>query len=133
MSLKGNVLISAFTLISVVIRALSCLLFFAPSLGLGNLLMHWKMGTMEEAKTSIANDVQRVQSLVYDVLPNGTIVPFTKMWIKVDSYEDMTFLSLGSYTKIFVSFLVIHFILMFGVKTAFSRNFRYIRSFSGEY
>ncbi len=83
---------------------------------------------MEEAKTSITDDVHRVQSLVYDVLPNGTIVPFTEMWIKVDSYEDMTFLSLGSYTKIFLAFLVIHFILMFGVKTALSRNFRYIRN-----
>ena len=132
MPMKGKFFISAFTLVSVLVRTLSCIIFFAPSLGLGNLLMHWKMGALEAAKTSTIHDDQKelVHSLVYDVLSNGTFVYFTKVWRRVESYEELTLLSLGSYTKIFLSFLVLHFVLIFGIKTAFSRKFRYIINYN---
>jgi hypothetical protein len=44
--IAGKLLHTAFAILSILARILAVLLFFAPSLGLANLLMHWKMGLL---------------------------------------------------------------------------------------
>ena len=41
---KGKLLLALFSLKSVLVRLFAILLYFAPSLGLMNLLRHWTMG-----------------------------------------------------------------------------------------
>jgi hypothetical protein len=50
--LKGKVCLAVLGLISQVSRIFAVLLYFSPSLGLMDLLMHWKMGALN-AKTHI--------------------------------------------------------------------------------
>ncbi len=126
MPFKGKLLISAYTLVSVLARTSACILFFAPSLGLGNLLMHWKMGALEATATSGIYDNRglEVLSLVYDVQPNQTRIFFSQVWRRIENYESLTFWSLGTYMQIFIVCIVLHFLLIFALKCFFYKSFR---------
>jgi len=52
MTAKGKALISAFVLLSLIARILSIIYYFAPSMGLLNLLGHWKRGNLEMNQTA---------------------------------------------------------------------------------
>ena len=126
MPLKGKFLILMYTLISVVLRSSACIVYFAPSLGLASLLMHWKMGSLATTTTSSIYDNRgkEVFSLVYDVYPNGTRIFFTQVWQKVATYEEMTVLSLEDYVKGFIAAIFLHYLLVFVIKCYSSTNFK---------
>lgn len=126
MPLKGKLLISVYTLVSVLARTSACIIFFAPSLGLGNLLMHWKMGALEATTTSAIYDDRglEVLSLVYDVQPNKTRLFFSQVWKRIENYEELTFWSLGTYMQIFIVCIALHFLIIFALKCFLSKSFR---------
>jgi len=102
-----------FAILSILARILSVLLFFAPSLGLANLLMHWKMG-----KLSIGNEY-----LVFDV-QNGTKIYFKDVWIQTPKYTSYTLWELETYYIIFLGLIPLHIALVFTLKHLLAFGFR---------
>jgi hypothetical protein len=96
------------------LRISAVIVYFAPSLGLFDLLMHWKMGQLEIAHGD----------LPYDALANGTIVRLHQVWQPIQSFQDLTFLSLKHYYFIFIGMVLTHFLLVALIKLAFAREFR---------
>ncbi len=116
LSLKGKILLALFANISLFSRLLSILLFFAPSLGLANLLNHWKFGRMS---SKIINS----RAVIFDV-QNGTRIFFDDIWIPTPIYTAFTKWDLESYFKIFVILFLVHYVLVYGLKTLFALNYR---------
>ncbi len=111
--MPGKLLQTTFATLSILARILSVLLFFAPSLGLGNLLMHWKMG-----KLSIDNEFD-----VFDV-QNGTKIYFKDVWIQTPKYTSYTLWELETYYIIFLGLIPFHLALVFALKQLLAFGFR---------
>ncbi len=69
---QGKLILSLFVLISCIARICGIIAFFVPSLGLMNVLMHWKMGKL--------NISSSYSDFVYDIHSNGTITTFEEVW-----------------------------------------------------
>ena len=111
LSLRGKSLLAFFSLTAVLIRLSAILLFFAPSLGLMNLLMHWKMG-QKEADSGV----------IFDVI-GGEEIEFKNVWTSTPNYTDYTIYSLKTYYVTFIIFAVIHLILVYAMKKMLSDGF----------
>jgi hypothetical protein len=68
----GKLILSIFVFLSCIARLFGIIAFFIPSLGLMNVLMHWKMGNLKTS--SIYSD------FIYDTHSNGTITPIKEVW-----------------------------------------------------
>ena len=68
----GKLILSLFVFLSCIARLFGIIAFFVPSLGLMNVLMHWKMGNL--STNSLYSDN------IYDTHSNGTITSFNEMW-----------------------------------------------------
>ncbi len=109
----------AFAILSIMARILSVLLFFAPSLGLANLLMHWKMG-----KLTTPDKFKRFYvDIVFDV-QNGTEIYFKDVWIPTPKYTSFTLWELETYYIIFLSLIPLHLVLVFALKQLLAFGFR---------
>jgi len=64
---------------------MSILLFFAPPLGLANLLMHWKRG---QISIPDYNHIDRMD-VIFDI-QNGTAIYFKNIWITTPHYSELT-------------------------------------------
>jgi hypothetical protein len=113
--LSGKLLQMAFAILSILARILSILLFFAPSLGLANLLMHWTMGKLTVAEAN--------QKLVFDV-QNGTEIYFKDVWIQTPKYTSFTLWELETYYIIFLGLIPLHLALVFALKHLLAFGFR---------
>ena len=114
----GNLLIVLLSFTSLLARVTAIIVYFSPSLGLMNLLMHWKMGNIEVQQF-------RDQELIYDVnATTGETITFEQMWRPLRDPSELTILNLGTYFKIFLGLIVIHFLVMFLVKLAYAHGFR---------
>ena len=111
LSLRGKSLLAFFSLTAVLIRLSAILLFFEPSLGLMNLLMHWKMG-QKEADSGV----------IFDVI-GGEEIEFKNVWTSTPNYTDYTIYSLKTYYVTFIIFAVIHLIFVYAVKMILSEGF----------
>jgi hypothetical protein len=69
---KGKLFLLLFVLISCLARMFGILVFFVPSLGLVNVLMHWKSGQLV---TSALHS-----NYIFDIDSNGTITTFFELW-----------------------------------------------------
>jgi hypothetical protein len=118
--MTGKLLQMAFAIFSILARILSVLLFLAPSLGLANLLMHWKMGKLT---------VIGYSDLVFDV-QNGTDVFFKDVWIPTPKYTSFTLWELETYYIIFLGLIPLHLALVFGLKHLLAFGFRYAQVLS---
>ncbi len=105
----------AFAILSILARILSVLLFFAPSLGLANLLMHWKIGKLS---------VDESRDLVFDV-KNGTKIYFKDVWIETPKYTSFTLWELETYYIIFLGLIPLHLALVFALKQLLAFGFRW--------
>ncbi len=124
--MTGKLLHTAFAILSILARILSVLLFFAPSLGLGNLLMHWKMGqlTVAEQNRKLGElSVDENKDLVFDVL-NGTKIYFKDVWIQTPKYTSYTLWELDTFYIIFLGLVLFHLGLVFGLKQLLAFGFR---------
>ncbi len=113
--MAGKLLQMAFAILSILARILSVLLYFAPTLGLANLLMHWKMGQLAVA--------DGYPGLVFDV-QNGTEIYFKDVWIQTPKYTSFTLWELETYYIIFLGLIPIHLALVFALKHLLAFGFR---------
>jgi hypothetical protein len=100
LTITGNFLISILVLLAIVTRFGAILLFFGPSLGLFDLLGHWKKGNLPAT-----TDEQ-----IYDIMDNGTVILLPQAWVEIKSYTELTNWSLEIYFKVFIVMVAIHFI-----------------------
>ncbi len=68
----GKIILSFFIFLSCIARLFGIIVFFLPSLGLMNALMHWKMGKLETSSSFSDN--------IYDIHLNGSITSFHEVW-----------------------------------------------------
>jgi len=68
----GKLILSVFVFCSCIARLFGIIAFFVPSLGLMNVLMHWKMGKLETSPY--------YSNTIYEICSNGTIVSFYEVW-----------------------------------------------------
>jgi len=68
----GKLILSVFVFFSCIARLFGIIAFFMPSLGLMNVLMHWKMGKLNP---SLLNS-----DTIYDIHLNGSITSFHEVW-----------------------------------------------------
>ena len=112
LSLTGKLIVLTFGTLSTFVRLFAIFLFFAPSVGLINLLMHWKMGQIETK-----------EFISFDVI-NGEIKYFDEAWNTTPNYTDYTIVYLWTYFVTFLCLIFLHYILVYGVKLAFAQGFR---------
>jgi hypothetical protein len=113
--MTGKLLQMTFAILSILSRILSILLYFAPTLGLANLLMHWKMGQLTVA--------DGYPGLVFDV-QNGTEIYFKDVWIQTPKYTSFTLWELETYYIIFLCLILFHLALVFALKHLLAFGFR---------
>jgi hypothetical protein len=111
----GKLLITLFSLVSHFGRVAAVILFFSPSMGLMNLLMHWKMGNKLVK--------ENLQALIYDVEKTNVLIGFERMWKPVQDVSELTILSLETQCKIFLGLVVFHYLAMFIIKFVYSNGF----------
>ena len=112
-STTGQLVLFCFILVAISVRIFAIALFFAPTLGLFDLLMHWKIGQQKVASPF----------LNFDVFENGTIISFGITWIQMKNYDELTGLTLETYYHIFLALVFCHFIVICIVQATFSRKF----------
>ncbi len=113
--MTGKLLQMTFAILSILARILSILLYFAPSLGLASLLMHWAMGKLRVAEP--------YPNLVFDV-QNGTEIYFKDVWIETPKYTSYTLWELETYYIIFLGLMPLHLALVFALKHFLAFGFR---------
>ena len=114
MPIIGKVILALTNLVSICTRLLAIILYFAPALGLLNLLQHFKFGSLPLTTTP----------KLYDVTHNGTILKFSDAWLPVKSYEELTMFNLSVFYVAFLMLIVAHYICVTFLKYRFSINFR---------
>jgi len=113
LSFKGQLLLTIFTNLSLFGRLMSILQFFAPPLGLANLLMHWKKGQIYYDNRSDS---------IFDI-QNNTAIYFKSLWITIPHYSNFTIWTLETYYKTFLVLILVHLTLVFGLKCLFAKGF----------
>jgi hypothetical protein len=117
--MAGKLIQTAFAILSILTRILSILLFFAPSLGLANLLMHWKKGQL----TTVNKLKTLNQDPIFD-MQNGTEIYFKDVWIETPKYTSYTLWELETYYIIFLGLIPLHIALVFTMKHLLAFGFR---------
>ena len=112
--LKGKLILFVFFLIAIVTRTFAILLYFAPSMGLFNLLSHWKMGSLKPS----------TEEKVYSMTENGTVKGFSNTWEVMEDYTELTNWKLESYFKSFVVFIAVHFVIVIVIKCCLDIEFK---------
>ncbi len=104
-------------LLSFFSRIFAIVLFFAPSLGLFNLLMHWNMGQLSFKDT-------KGEKMISGILENGGLVNVASTWKEVKKYEEMTIWQLDVYYIVFLLLIPCHVLLVVAIKFYCSEEFR---------
>jgi len=152
LSLTGKIILQLFAFISLVSRLSAIILFFAPSLGLLNLLMHWKMGSLPgiynfvEGISNLPDPRKSPFYLIFQAgdnlkgeLPDLSVVDnllkdasnFDTNWIKIMYYQDLTMFTIETYYICFLVGVIIHFFLVCCIKHFLGMGFS--RSTSGKF
>jgi hypothetical protein len=113
MPFLGKIILAFTNLLSISTRLFAIILYFAPALGLLNLLQHFRFGNLPVTPTP----------KLYDVTHNGTILKFSDAWLPIKSYEELTFFNLNVYYSAFLILIAIHYINVTIIKYRFSINF----------
>ena len=111
--LIGHCLLGLYFLSSILSRVFAITLYFAPSMGFFNLMYHWKLGKKETAEPSP----------LYDTQDDGFQLILKDVWERIAEYSELTFFDLEIYYIIFLSFILIHNIIVLTLKLFFSSNF----------
>lgn len=101
---RGKVLLTIFSVTSLLVRLVAIMLYFAPSLGIINLLWHWKIGQ---------KDSKMIKP--FDVI-EGKSINFEDVWVITPNYTDYTIFGLWTYYVAFMVLATIHFALIFVLK-----------------
>ena len=120
---RGQIILALFALFSLLARISSVVLFFAPAMGLFNLLGHFTVGHLPTT-----DDV-----IVYDLGDNnGTASKDFKMaWgDPVSCYTDLTVFSLEKFYIAFLFLILVHYVCLAVIKFGFALDFRSRKSSS---
>jgi hypothetical protein len=111
-----RLIMKCFGCISAVARIFSIVIFFAPTLGIFDLLMHYKTSQIPVA--------ERTQDAVVDILENGTVVRFRDVWLPMRGYEDLTGSTLEQSYIIFLCIIALHISCATILKFKLARGFK---------
>ena len=111
--IKGKLILGFHFILAVLCRISAVILFFTPSMGLLNILQHWKMGQLEVLESR----------LKYEVFENETVTNLIDVWQKIESPSNLTIWSLQTCYIIFIAFLLFHQMFVFLIKCFNVANF----------
>ena len=99
----GRVILASFAVLSLIARMSSVVLYFAPSLGLMNLLGHYQMGTLPTSK---------------DIKAYESNISFTDAWneFRIEDFMSLTTFSLEVYYIVFLFLVFLHYLCLTLVK-----------------
>jgi hypothetical protein len=144
LSLAGKIILQLFAFLSLVVRLSAIILFFAPSLGLLNLLMHWKMGSIPgiynflQQFNNLPDPRKNIFYLIFQFGDNliGEIPDVDTMermlkdfgkfdngWIEVEYYHNLTMFTIETYYKCFLVGVIMHFSLVWCINYFFGEEF----------
>jgi len=121
MPMIGKLLIALFSFTSLFGRVSAVIVYFSPSLGLMNLLMHWRMGN--KVVVGVIETLDGDEKLIYDVNVDGNPIYFEDMWNTINCITELTILDLETYYKIFLGFVILHFLAILIVKVVYADGF----------
>jgi hypothetical protein len=98
----------SYTTLAMVCRISAVVLFFAPTMGLFNLQMHWKVGNFKKT--------------FYEIAENGTMNEV--VWKPINRYEELTSFQLDVYYIAFLLLIPFHFLLVAAIKLKFAKAFK---------
>eukprot|EP00092_Neocalanus_flemingeri_P028074 GFUD01030481.1.p1 GENE.GFUD01030481.1~~GFUD01030481.1.p1 ORF type:complete len:932 (-),score=145.52 GFUD01030481.1:109-2904(-) len=106
-AMKGKILLSTYFILCIMSRLLAFLLYLAPSMGLLNLLGHWKMGSIPfvDGKSPLIYDVEIVESELKKT-------NLQSVWRPLTDYSDLTGNSLQMIYLGLIIFFTIHWALI---------------------
>ena len=110
MPFKGILLQFCYSTLAMFCRISAIVFFFAPAMGLFNLLMHWNVGKLP------------FKINYYDVTENGTLTEV--VWKQINHYEELTTFRLDIFYISFLLLIPIHFLTVAAIKLKFSREFK---------
>ena len=114
LSICGVVLQFVFASLSILSRIMAVIVYFAPSFGLFNLLIHWKISSM----------ALTYPDSIYAVANNGTYLSMKQIWRPIENPTELTVWNNKHYFLIFLAILTFHFISATVIKWFFSKSFR---------
>jgi hypothetical protein len=112
MPFSGIMIQLSYATLSMICRISACVIFFAPAIGLLNLLWHWKMTFLAFASYAI-----------YDAAYNGTLIKANDVW-KIKPYYELTHYQLDVYYIVFLCLILFHFLLVAAIKITCSKHFK---------
>jgi hypothetical protein len=118
MTFLGIAIQYGYTTLAMICRISAIVIFFAPTIGLFNILGHWKMGNLNFA--SGKNDL----ILIYNVTESGTLIHVRDIWKPIYKYEELTIFQLDIYYIVFICIILFHFVLVAVIKLRCSKEFK---------
>jgi len=113
MPFTGILIQLSYATLAMTCRIFAYVIFFAPAIGLFNMLGHWKMGINAFGRYSI-----------YDVTDDGTLVDAKDIWKQINNYEELTVYQLNVYYIVFLFIILFHFLVVAAVKIKCSKEFK---------
>ncbi len=113
MPFSGIVIQLSYATLAMICRISACVIFFAPAIGLFNLLLHWKMGSPAFVDNSI-----------YDATDYGTLIKAGDVWKQINKYDELTGFQLDVFYVVFLFIILIHFLLVAAIKLTCSKEFK---------
>jgi len=107
---KGKILLALYFILSVFSRIIAFLFYLAPSMGLFNILAHWKMGSIpftgkKRFNTDFIYDVEISREEVKNILVKS-------VWVPLTDPTDLTQYSLQTFYLYLVVFCILHWVLL---------------------
>jgi hypothetical protein len=118
MPFSGILIQLTYATLAMICRISACVMFFAPAIGLFNLLGHWKMGNLKFASG------EKETVLIYDVTDNGTFIYANDVFKKIKNPEGLTVFQLDVYYIVFLFIIMFHFFLVAAIKFKCSKEFK---------
>jgi hypothetical protein len=111
---KGQLFLFQFAVISLIARLSSIILYFAPCLGLFDLLGHYQAGKLDVSNKSVH---------IFD-FDNNQPVTFKKRWIKMSDYTEMTLFTVEQYYIFFLFLICFHYVCVTVIKYTTALGFK---------
>jgi MFS family permease len=113
MPFTGILIQLSYATLAMICRISACVIFFAPAMGLFNLLRHWKMGNLAFTNT-----------IIYDAIDNGTLIKANDVWKQINHYKELTVSQLDVYYIVFLIIMLFHFCIVAAIKLKCSKEFK---------
>ena len=113
--LKAKIFYGFNIFLFVIKRVFSIILYFAPLMGIFDLMGHWKMGKLDFR-------IVIEQEILNSPLISDEVISIQN-WKQILNYSEMTNWKITYYYGFFILLIVIHLVLLFLLKCKFVKNF----------